>query len=455
MDRSTLHAHALKRRALPWGDWFGLLAAVGVLWVVSLVDLVQPSHSATLLLLPGLLLVAGALAGRCATQIGLPRLTGYIVLGTLVGPAVLQLVTEDQVKVIKSVNELAIGLIAMMAGAEIRLSWLRSRLAAVVVCALAKAAVTPLAVLVVLLLVPGIFPFWDGLDAAGGPAWVPALMIGFVVMASSPMVVVSVIKETRSAGPLSEMAMGLAVFKDVVVILGFTVLLALTKGLAESTGDDTSATQIFSVGGTALFHIALSVALGVPIGWGLAWLSEREYPRLAWALVGVSLVVALLAPSLHIKPLFCLLAAGFTCENMWPRRSAWGSHHLEGALGRVSAPVFVVFFVAAGLGLHLDMLRDAWLAVVVLVAVRMASFWASLEIGCRLTGVEPVARRYLWLGMVPQAGVTLGLAAIIESSFGDWGIELAGLLVACVAIHELAGPVALTWVLKRAGEAKV
>ena len=229
----TLTRHQRQRHALPWGDWIGLLIAVLVLWLVSLVALVQPSESATLLLLPGLLLVTGALAGRCAAHIGLPRLTGYIVLGTLVGPAVLELVTRDQMAVLKSVNDLAIGLIALMAGAEIRIGWLRKRIRSVAVVALCKTAITPLAVLALLLFASGLFPFWRGLEAAPGPAWIPALMVGFVVLASSPMVAVSVIKETRSAGPLSELVMGLAVCKDVLVILGFTVLLAVTEGMGE------------------------------------------------------------------------------------------------------------------------------------------------------------------------------------------------------------------------------
>ena len=53
------------------------------------------------------------------------------------------------------------------------------------------------------------------------------------------------------------------------------------------------------------------------------------------------------------------------------------------------------------------------------------------------------ARRWMWTAFVPQAGVSLALAAIIESEFTDepWSAGFYTLMLSVIAVHELVGPV--------------
>lgn len=408
--------------------------------------------SAAYLLLPSLLLVVGAFAGRLAERAALPRLTGYIVIGAACGPDLLGVMTADQVASIKVVNNLAIGLIALMAGAEIRLGWLRQRLRAVLVLAGVQSLAIPAVIAVLAVLAGGFFPFLGEAAAAGVAAWLPALLLGVVALANSPMVVVSVIKESRAWGPLSETALGVAILKDVTVILAFSVLVAVIAAQVAGGSGEASAGTLATAGGRSLLHVLGSIALGLPLGWLLSWFSERGEHRLGWLVVGVALVVAVLAPLLHVKPLFCLLAAGFTCENLWPRRSKQATHRLSRALEQVAMPVFIIFFVAAGLGLDLDALRAGWIAVLLLAGTRFAAIWASVRSTSTAAGVEPAVRTWLWAGMVPQAGVALGLAEIIAMEFGGWGTSMKDIIVATVALHELVGPVLFGLALRRASE---
>jgi len=434
-----------------FSDLLGLLLSVGGLAGAKLFIGDEAGNPVSFLLLPALLLLCGAFGGRLAVRMHLPKLTGYILIGVLVGPYVpFGLFSEAQVKDIKLVEDLAIGLIALMAGAEIRVSWLRERIKSVLVMVAAQTLVVPALVMSVVLFFAAHFAFMQEVPTELGRV-LPALLLGLIALANSPMVVVSVIKEEHAAGALSETAMGVAVLKDAVVILAFTLLVALLANL--EGGGGASAGLFVSTGGTTLLALFASVLLGLPIGFFLAWLTERDERRMPWLVVGAALAVALLEPLIHIKPLFCLLTAGFACENLYRKRSAWGRHHLERSLSQVAAPVFVIFFVAAGLGLDLQGIGAAWLAVVLLTLTRIGSYWIGLEAGCRLSGVEPRARRYLLFGVIPQAGVTLGLAAIVGATFPGWGEQLRDILIACVALHELIGPVLWTWALKRTGEA--
>jgi hypothetical protein len=58
----------------------------------------------------------------------------------------------------------------------------------------------------------------------------------------------------------------------------------------------------------------------------------------------------------------------------------------------------------------------------------------------------------MWSGFLAQAGVTIGIAALIARRF-EWGTEIETIALAVVAINQLVGPVALKALLEKKGEA--
>jgi trehalose 6-phosphate synthase len=66
--------------------------------------------------------------------------------------------------------------------------------------------------------------------------------------------------------------------------------------------------------------------------------------------------------------------------------------------------------------------------------------------------VTDPATSYVWMGLISQAGITLGLAATVASEFSTWGAQIQMLLVALIAVDELVGPVMFRMGLARAGE---
>ena len=63
-------------------------------------------------------------------------------------------------------------------------------------------------------------------------------------------------------------------------------------------------------------------------------------------------------------------------------------------------------------------------------------------------------KNWLWTAFVPQAGVSLALAAIIEQQFSDraWSAEFYTLMLAVIAFHELVGPVLMKFGIVRSGD---
>jgi Kef-type K+ transport system membrane component KefB len=119
---------------------------------------------------------------------------------------------------------------------------------------------------------------------------------------------------------------------------------------------------------------------------------------------------------------------------------------------RNSLPLYALFFALAGASIHIDELRELWMFALLFVVLRAAAIFTGTLAGARAADAEPEVRRYAWLGFISQAGVTLGMVVIAGRAFPEWGAELRTLFVSMVAIHELIGPVAMQYGLRRAGE---
>lgn len=427
-----------------------------------------PDGPAAQLVLVGMVLVIGALAGRIAAALGIPRLTGYLLAGVLMSPSLADalhveplLVTHEQAKGLGLLNNLAVGIIGLMAGAEIRAGWLRQRLAGIGRIVVAETLLVPVA-LVAVVLAPGWlgfpgFPFVAQAVAQGLPAWLAAAVVAGVLLANSPMVVVSVIKETGANGPLAQTLMGTSVVLDAVVVLLVTILLALADVLLAGVSTGGALVGAFA---SVAAGILASLVLGSLAGWGLRHYTGHSDHRLEWVVVGLALAVSVLGPLVGLKPLFTLLAAGFVFNN----QPAWlpgasdldaadlAHHRLQGALAQVGAPVFVIFFCAAGVSVAVPTLLAVWPLVLALGVVRAGAIWLAVRRGA--TALEAPVRRYAWIGLISQAGVTLALAQLVAGRFPGWGSGLATCVIALVTVHELIAPPALVWALRKVGEVK-
>ena len=107
-----------------------------------------------------LLILAIAMAGGLALSrlmklLNLPNVTGYLIAGILIGPFVLKLVTNVDIKSAKIITTTALGFIAFSIGGEFKLSLLKKLGGKIVVITVVQAVMTVLLVLLALLLVPG------------------------------------------------------------------------------------------------------------------------------------------------------------------------------------------------------------------------------------------------------------------------------------------------------------
>lgn len=421
--------------------WFLFLAMAAISWIArSLAEGVVEDPAGSALLAVSCLLIGGALAGEFAAGLRLPRITGYLVLGIIAGPHALGLETDGDARLLHFFEEIALGLIALTAGGEFRLGMVRRRLRPL-------AAITATHALGILSLVAAAMwlilmakPFLGPLTAA--QALAAAALLGVIAVAVSPATTIAVITELRARGEVTETVLGVTIFKDLVILLLFTVVVALA--LAWSSGDPVDVAVIWSAAAEIVVSLAAGATLGLLFG---AYLGRVARHHQLVVLV-LAMVSAELGRGPMVEHLLVCMAAGFTIRNVFPTASA----SFLDALEQSSAPVYVLFFALVGAGLDLGIFLAVWLPAVVFVGVRLASVWWLTRLPARLAGSGPAVVRHAWMGFVAQAGLSLGLASRIQREVPDIGSAVATLVVAAVVVNQLLGPVLWERALRMSGE---
>ncbi|RLB59264.1 MAG: hypothetical protein DRI34_02430 [Deltaproteobacteria bacterium] len=394
----------------------------------------QPLAARSALVL-GFLLLSGFLVGELLVPARLPRISGYLLAGMLYGPALLGIIDRPVLDSLSLINELALVLIAYTAGAELEAGNLLGRLRGILAITLVQSLLVFLAVGLAFWLLAG--PL--GLRPAPGPVLVA--FIALVATAKSPATTVAVIVEMRARGPLTDTVLGCTVIKDILVLVGFSLL--MTLGLPRAGGEAAGVTA-------ALRVVGLSLGLGLLCGLVMIGLLRLLRGNYLLFVLACALVTVHLAHTLHLNDLLLAVTAGFVVSNFSPSGGVF-RRGLEGA----GAPVFLVFFCLAGAALDLTRLAAFWPAVLLFVLVRGGAIWAGTWLGAAAAGEGSALRHLAWPGFIGQAGVSLGLAATVRAAAGPAGALVADLVVGAVVVNQVIGPVLFRWALVRSGEAAV
>jgi Kef-type K+ transport system membrane component KefB len=389
----------------------------------------------------GFLLLATYLAGSLAGDLRLPRITGYILAGMLVGPSVLHLIQVADVAQLKVIDDIAISLIALSAGGELRIRDVRRNRRMLFGVMGSEMTAVFLAVGGFILLAAQLLPFTAG--ATGAETVMLAIVFGAIAIANSPAVAIAVVNDAGARGPVASTVLSVTILKDVAVIVLFAGALAIGRVVLGTGGSGTGE----FLRSTAL-AIPGSIAAGAAVGWLVALYLRHVGSHLVLFTLAVAFVNAQIAAHFHFEVLLLSLSVGFFVENISPVQ---GEPLIE-AIEKNSTPLYALFFGLAGASLGLAGLASYWYIVVALVLVRAAAILVGVWLGARLTDAHEAIRRYAWTGFISQAGITLGMVVIAARAFPQWADLFATLFVAMVAIHELAGPVLLQDGLRRAGE---
>ena len=377
-------------------------------------------NDTSLIILELVAMLSSAFAlSRVTKRLRLPNVTAYILAGILIGPCGLKWISADMVESMGFVTDVALAFIAFGVGKYFKWTTLRGNGTRVAVITVFEALAAAVAIALVMLYV-----FRLPLSFS--------LLLGAVGSATAPASTLMTIRQYKAKGHFVDTILQVVALDDAVALIAFSVCATISQ-IAATSGRADALSILLPI----LYNIA-AVALGVGMAFLLRWGETRVTSRYNRLLMVVILLLALsgLCAAVDVSPLLSCMALGTVHANISRKGDA-----LFKAVERFTPPVLTFFFVVSGMRLDVPALRTAGVIGVTYFFVRILGKYAGATLGAALTHEEPAVRRYLGLALVPQAGVSIGLAALGERMLpAEMGDMLTTIVLSSAVLYELAGP---------------
>ena len=376
----------------------------------------------------GILLFCGAIGGFVThRRRWLPSITGFMLVGLLVGPNVLNIVSYEALAESRVIIDVSLALILYRLGLSLDAKLLlRDR--RLIVVSFVESALTFTAVFFAM----GLF----GMDD------LPAAVIAALAVSSSPAVLIHVTHEMGARGPVSSSAKTLVALNNVLAFLIFSAILPLLYNRAEA--------PLSTILGGPIYVVLGSGVLGVVAGYILhhATRFSKAAHQYHLALVVGAVTLTLGATiSLKLSPLFALLVLGVAVR----------SFEKEDLIAELEfGPAFELFFIAlfvyAGANLHLAEMLEYAPAAAVFVLVRGVAKLLGVGVTSRLQGLPTRQSATTGMLLFPMAGLAIGLVNTTVLLFPDQGVVVSSVVLAAVAVLETIGPPISVKALRLSGD---
>ena len=379
-------------------------------------DLEHSASGVMVMLSLAVTLFGGFSMTRVTKKLRLPDVSGYIMAGIIMGPYVLDLLPQSFIDGTDFVSDIALSFIAFRVGRFFLKDTLKKSGRAMFVVTLWESVG---AALLVTLMMRFIFRTSMSL----------ALITGAIASATAPASTMMTIKQYDAKGGFVDLLLQVIALDDVVALLLFSLASAAANSLEDG---------IFDLAGFVL-PIVYNVA-AVAMGFGLGFLhcrimKGRSRDNRLILTVALLLAVTGICSAFDTSPLLCCMALGAAIINKS------GDDGLFEQVDGFSPPVLACFFILSGMRMNVAALKTVGMLGVSYFFVRIIGKYIGSYLGCAMTGADKKTRDYFGLALVPQAGVSIGLAflgmRILPPQVGE---TLCTIVLTSSVLYELIGP---------------
>lgn len=358
-----------------------------------------------------------------------PEIVVFLVLGLAIGPEGLNLINEDNVGSLNLLTQVALGAVIFLIGDRLRLDDLVAQRGRLLPINLAQMLAAGLATFLAVR--------WAGVD---GPT---AILLALIATETGVLTVTATINEQRAKGPTTDLLLSSVGLTNVATAVVFGISLPFVL----ATTGAASPTDTLLVFGEL---IVLSTLIGLVGGWILktfATVIETGGELLLFLLVILVGMVGA-AVALDGSVVVTTLIAGLYVANAAP----WLADRLFATVRTLEAPIYLIFFVVAGAGIHLDELTEVGLIGVAYVVARGLGKVLGATLGGLLARDHQAGFR-MGLGLLPHAGMAIALVALVVEQAPQFGPTVSGVVLASIVVFELGGPLLARQAIRSAGEA--
>lgn len=386
------------------------------------------SQASVVIISIALMMFAGHLMTRITRLMKLPNVTGYILAGIVIGPYCMDLIPQEIIGGMDFLSDIALAFIAFSTGKFFRFSVLKKNGWKVVIITVLESIFASVCVFAA---VYGVLR----LDLAF------SIVLAALASATAPASTIMTIRQTKAKGDFVDTLLQVVALDDVVGLILYSM--AISAALASQS--KAHGIEIMSM----LRPIAINGVV-LLLGGGFGWLMKTMMPRRKQKdnrlIISVTALFAFcgICTLVDVSPLLGCMSMGMIYVNLSD------DDKLFKQLNYFSPPILLLFFVRSGLSFQLDALLDPAVgeggASMLLIGVtyfltRILGKYVGAFLGCLSVHKTWNVRNYLGLALIPQAGVSIGLAALGARTLGgEMGIALQTIILASSVLYELTGP---------------
>jgi len=277
-----------------------------------------------------------------------------------------------------------------------------------------------------------------------------AALIGAISVATSPAVAISIVREYRAQGQVTERTLLLTAMNSIYAVLLATILLGWVQVDAHLNtfswhdfGRWVLPTLYLVVGSLALAAIAARLLLRA-----LTVVRGERATQIVIVLAFIAIVFAV-AQALRLSPLLALVTCGAFARTLDHERRL-----LAAEMGMPVAIALVLFFALSFATVNIDLGFSVWLAALALIAVRALCKLGVAAALARPAGLSWRKGLLVGAGLLPMSAVALLLTRDVAAVNPGLAAQVGGVVVIGVVVMQVAGAFVFSGALRRAGETR-
>lgn len=378
----------------------------------------QLNQETAVLLVLSIILFSGFIMTRLTNTLNMPKVSGYILAGILIGPCCLDFIPHDMIESMGFISDIALAFIAFGVGKFFKKEVLMQTGKKILVITVSEAMMAGVLVTLVLKLL-------FRLD------WGFALILGAIATATAPASTMMTINQYKAKGEFVNTLLQIVALDDVVCLLAFSVVSAVING---SAAGSLSVNDILV---PILFNIVV-IGLGVFCGYFLSRLLIPARSRDNRLILAIAMLLGLsgLCATVDISPLLSCMVFGAVYINLTRDKKLFRQ------INNFTPPVMSIFFIVSGMNLDISALSTVGAIGVAYFIIRIVGKYLGTYLSCQAMGTSREIRNYMGLALIPQAGVAIGLAFLGQRVLpAETGNLMLTIILSSSVLYEMVGPI--------------
>ncbi|WP_373000832.1 cation:proton antiporter [Sulfurimonas sp.] len=389
----------------------------------------------------GIIFVLGSIVGWISPRLGVPRVVGYLLLGLIIGPQLLGIVSAHFVEHSHLIIDISLSIIAVLVGATLKFSFLDEHKKEVIYITLYQAIGTFVVVAVGFVMLGAVFPFETA------QVLLIALLLAGIATATAPATPLAIVHELRAKGTFTSTFLAIVALDDVISLMMFTFALTIGTSLVAS--------EVFEWINIlhAIVILLLSSLLGTIAGL-VNTLLEKVFVNSKMmetiATLGLVFLVYSMSEFYGLEPLLSAMVMGIVMVN-----TSEDFDLIQDEIDKHLANIiFMLFFILSAMYLNLEALVTIPVIIVLYTLLRLVGKVLGSYLGAVVSGSSKTIKKYMGIALFPQAGVAIGLALSIQNhpQLDSIAPIILNIIIATTFIHEMLGPFMTKYALQKSGE---